>query len=136
MTPIEIALAAVSLVALALGAYAALRRRNHVEADLRAQLDQALEENKRLLALNAKQAEDLHHALVKARGPEKLREHAVLGLEYARTRELTGAALRKAAVAASIRSDRDANGQQDWTDAQHGMAVDAEISRAAAAATR
>lgn len=68
--------------------------------------------------------------------PERLEEHARRAIEYARSRNAQGRELSRIAYEASVKLDRDANGKQDWTDAQHRIAVDALLSRAASAATR
>jgi hypothetical protein len=128
MTPIEFALALVAGLALVVGAYAAFRRHNHVETGLRAQLDQALEENRRLEVELARVVDELHAAKLKLT-PEKLSEHARLGVDYAQQVGGTPEAKLRHALAASIKSDKGANGVQDWTDAQHRIAIEAELTR-------
>ena len=66
MTPIEIAPIAVSFLALGASTFAVWRKRNHVHDGLRAELDQALAENKRLQADLATTTDTLHAAIVKA----------------------------------------------------------------------
>lgn len=122
-----------SLVSLALAAVAVgvtiSRKRNHVVEGMRAELDLALEENKRLDAERKRLEDELHGAKVKAAGPERLAEHARLGVDYAE--QVGGTSRQKLAhaIGASIKSDRGANGQQDWTDTQHRLAIEAELAR-------
>lgn len=121
-----------SLAALALGAIAVgvslSRRTNHVVEGLRSELDLALAENKRLLEENQRQAAELHDAKVKL-SPEKLEEHARMAVAYAEQLGGDGPTKLRTALAASIRLDRDANGRQDWTDAQHRIAIEAALAR-------
>ena len=61
--------------------------------------------------------------------PERLSEHARVGVAYAA--QLGGSNEQKLrhASGASILSDKGANGRQDWTDAQHRIAIEAELYR-------
>ena len=129
---IAIAALAVILAAIAVGVTLS-RRRNHVVEGLRSELDLALAENAKLEAERKRLEDELHDAKVKAAGPEKLAEHARLGVDYAeqlaKTRDLTSRQKLLHAHAASLQSDRGANGVQDWTDAQHRLAIEAELAR-------
>lgn len=129
---IAIAALAVILAAIAVGVTLS-RRRNHIVEGLRSELDLALAENAKLEAERKRLEDELHDAKVKAAGPEKLAEHARLGVDYAeqlaKTRDLTSRQKLLHAHAASLQSDRGANGVQDWTDAQHRLAIEAELAR-------
>lgn len=127
MDPLYISLAALALAAVSVGVTLS-RKRNHVVEGLRAELDLALAENARLVKESQALADELHSAKVKAAGPEKLREHARLGVEHAEQMGGTGRQKLVHALAASIQSDRGANGVQDWTDAQHRVAIEAELA--------
>lgn len=128
MTPIDIATLSSSLLALGLAVGAMLRKKNHVHDDLRKQLDQALAENKRL-----------HDELVEERVRSKALEakvtsetldtHAARAVAYAEQLGGTGAEKLRHALGASIRADKDANGVQDWSDAQHRIAIEAALAR-------
>lgn len=128
MDPIAISIASLALAAVAVGVTLS-RKRNHVVDGLRAELDLALEENKRLDAERKRIEDELHGAKVRAAGPERLAEHARLGVDYAE--QMGGDSRQKLAHAlhASLTSDRGANGTQDWTEAQHRHAIEAELKR-------
>lgn len=128
LDPLYVSLTSVLGSAIAVGITLA-RRRNHVVEGLRSELDLALEENKRLVKEAAQKDDELHAAKVKAAGPERLAEHARLGVDYAE--QVGGSSRQKLAhaIGASIKSDRGANGQQDWTDTQHRLAIEAELAR-------
>ena len=126
---IPLALAALSVAVSLVSAGAVFaRRKNHIVEGLRSELDLALEENKRLVAELAQTADDLHAARLKVT-PEKLSEHARIGVAYAEQMGGTGEEKLRHALGASIIGDKGANGRQDWTDAQHRIAIEAEISR-------
>ena len=127
MDPLYVSLASLALAAVSVG-FTGARRRAPVVEGLRSELDLANEENARLVKENAALADELHAAKVKASGPEKLREHARLGVDYAEQMGGTPKQKLAHALGASIKSDRGANGMQDWTDAQHRIAVEAELS--------
>jgi len=128
MDPFVIAALASSALALGASVVAVWRKKNHVHDDLRKQLDEALEENKRLIAENKSQADALHHAKMRATS-ESLDEHAKRAVAYAEQMGGTGEEKLRHALGASIIGDKGANGRQDWTDAQHRIAIEAEISR-------
>jgi hypothetical protein len=126
MDPLYVSAVAVVLGAVSLGVTLS-RRSNHVVTGLRSELDLALSENKRLLEENAKLVAELHDAKVKL-SPEKLEEHARMAVAYAEQLGGDGPTKLRTALAASLRLDRDANGRQDWTDAQHRIAIEAVLS--------
>lgn len=130
MDPLIISALAVLLAAIAVGVTLS-RKRNHIVEGLRSELDLALEENKRLDAERKRLEDELHAAKVKAGGPERLAEHARLGVDYAEQMGGTSRQKLAHALGASIKSDRGANGVQDWTDAQHRIAIEAELARRA-----
>jgi hypothetical protein len=119
-TPALIASCVLSLAAFAV---ALTRRRNHIHEDLRAQLDQALAENARLITESAV-ASDRIHALELKLSPESLSEHAAAAVAYAEQMGGSGEQKLRHALGASILSDKGANGTQDWTDAQHRIAIE------------
>lgn len=55
--------------------------------------------------------------------------HARNGIAYAERIGGTNEQKLKHAIGASILSDKGVNGRQDWTDAQHRVAVEAELHR-------
>jgi hypothetical protein len=122
-----LSLAALAVSLLAAGVSLA-RRKNHVVEGLRSELDLALAENKRALEENGRLVAELHDAKVKL-SPEKLEEHARMAVAYAEQLGGDGPTKLRTALAASIRLDRDANGRQDWTDAQHRIAIEAVLQR-------
>lgn len=128
MTPIDLVQSILLAAALAVAAYAAFRRHNHIETGLRAQLDQALEENKRLDAERKRLEDELHAAKAKVT-TEQLDEHAMRAVLYAEQLGGTGAQKLLHACKASIKFDLDANGLQDWTDTQHRIAVEAAVAK-------
>lgn len=60
---------------------------------------------------------------------EALDAHAARAVAYAEQMGGTRAEKLRHALEASIRFDRDANGRQDWTDAQHRIAVEAAVQK-------
>jgi|LakMenEpi03Aug12_release.lakeMendotaPanAssembly.Ray.scaffolds.fasta_scaffold99264_5 hypothetical protein len=128
MDPFVIAALASSALALGASVIAVWRKKNHVHDDLRKQLDEALEENVRLIAESKAQADALHHAKTRATS-ESLDEHAKRAVAYAEQLGGTGKQKLAHALGASIKFDRDSNGQQDWTDAQHRIAIEAALAR-------
>ena len=127
MDPFVIAALASSALALGASVVAVWRKKNHVHDDLRKQLDEALEENKRLIAENKSQADALHHAKMRATS-ESLDEHAKRAVAYAEQMGGTGEEKLRHALGASVRFDCDSNGQQDWTYAQHRIAIEAALA--------
>ena len=128
MTPIDLAQSVLLAATLFVAAYAALRKRNHVETELRAELDQALAENKRLDAALADTQRELHAAVVKV-SPEVLASYAAQAVAAAEQLGGTKAEkLRKALEAARILDAGD-NGRRDWSDAQIRLAIEAEVSK-------
>ena len=127
MTPIDLVQSVLLAAALAVAAYAAFRRHNHVETGLRAQLDQALEENKRLEAELAKCLDELHVAAVKAASPEVLQSIAAQAVAYAEQLGGTGPAKLAAALEAAQRLDAGDNGRRDFSDAQLRIAIEASL---------
>lgn len=128
MDPLVIASLITSCIALGGAVVAFTRKENHIHDDLRKQLDEALEENVRLIAENKAQADALHHAKTRATS-ESLDEHAKRAVAYAEQLGGTGKQKLAHALGASIKFDRDSNGQQDWTDAQHRIAIEAALAR-------
>lgn len=124
---LALSLAALAVSLVAVGA-AFARRSNHVVTGLRSELDLALAENKRLVEEHQRLVAELHDARVKL-SPEKLEEHARMAIAYAEQLGGTGPEKLRHALAASIRLDRDANGRQDWTDAQHRIAIEAALAK-------
>lgn len=61
--------------------------------------------------------------------PERLASHARNGIAYAERIGGTNEQKLRHAIGASILSDKGVNGRQDWTDAQHRVAVEAELHR-------
>ena len=123
----EIALVSftVSLVSLAV---ALARKHTHVSADLMAERDLALAKNLKLEEELEKTRDELHAALLKV-SAESLDQHAARAVEYAE--KLGGSSEEKLrhAVGASVLFDKDANGRQDWSDAQHRVAIEAALAR-------
>lgn len=70
------------------------------------------------------------------REPETLAGHARIGIAYAE--QLGGSSRQKllSAVGASIMSDKGKNGRQDWTEAQHRVAIEAELRKLSEALPR
>ena len=71
----------------------------------------------------------LRRAHRKLKAPERLEEHARIAVAYAEQLGGDGHTKLRTALAASLRLDRDANGRQDWTDAQHRIAIEAALAR-------
>lgn len=128
MTPIDLAQSILLAAALAVSAYAALRRRNHIETELRAQLDQALAENKRLDVELAQTRADLHAATVKVT-PQVLEEYAEQAVAYAEQVGGSGAEKLRHAIEAAQKLDAGDNGKRDWSDAQIRIAIEAVLSK-------
>jgi hypothetical protein len=126
MDPLVVATVGSSLLSVAAMVVATFRRRTAVTLALQADLDIAVEQNKRLVAELAA-ANDRNHALELKVTPEKLSEHARIGVAYAEQMGGTSEQKLRHALGASIISDKGANGQQDWTDAQHRIAIEAAL---------
>lgn len=126
MSHIEIALASVSLLALVLGAVGALRRRNHVEASLRSELNLVLDENKRLVIELNETREALHAASAKI-SPDVLMQYAKQAVAYAEQLGGTGKEKLVRAVEAAQKLDAGDNGKRDWSDAQLRIAIEAVV---------
>jgi hypothetical protein len=77
--------------------------------------------------------EEQHRALRAKLNTENLDEHAVRAVSYAE--QLGGSDEEKLrhALGACKQFDKDANGLQDWTDAQHRIAIEAALARRKAA---
>ena len=97
-----------------------------VFATLELEAKPCVEQNKRLTAELAQTKDELHTALVKVT-PELLANHARHGVAYAEQMGGTPEQKWRHAVDASIISDKGANGVQDWTDAQHRIAVEVAV---------
>lgn len=112
-----------SLTALAV---AVGRRRSAVTANLQAELDLAVEQNRRLVLELAQVRDELHHAKLTS---ESLEVHARVGVAYAN--QVGGTPQQKFAHAlgASILSDKGTNGVQDWPESLHRIAIEAELHR-------
>jgi regulator of replication initiation timing len=128
MTPIDIAQSVLLAASLAGTTYAALRKKNHIETELRAQLDQALEENKRLQAEMQQTREALHVATVKVT-PEVLEEYALQAVAYAEQVGGTNVEKLRHAIEAAQKLDAGDNGRRDWSDAQIRIAIEAALSK-------
>ena len=123
--PLVLSVAALLLAMVAI-LVAVFRRRSAVTMGLQTDLDLAVEQNKRLTAELAQTKDELHTALVKVT-PELLANHARHGVAYAEQMGGTPEQKWRHAVDASIISDKGANGVQDWTDAQHRIAVEVAV---------
>lgn len=128
MDPLVVAVAGSSALSLASIVVAVYRRRTVVTSQLQVELDLAVEQNKRLVAELAETKDALHAAKLKLT-PEKLEEHALNGVLYAEQMGGTNEQRMRHAVEASIISDKGMNGQQDWTDAQHRIAIETVLAR-------
>lgn len=128
MTPIDIAQSVLLAAFASVASYAAYRKRNHIEVELRAQLDQALEENQRLQAEGKRLSGELHAAELKL-SPDLLVQYAAQAVSAAEQLGGTpGEKLRKALDAARALDAGD-NGRRDWSDAQLRIAIEAEVGR-------
>lgn len=127
LDPLYVSLTSALGSAIAVGITLA-RRRNHVVEGLRSELDLALEENKRLAKESAQKDDELHAARVKLTA-ESLDAHAQRAVEYAEQMGGTNGEKLRHAMGASRRFDVEANGRQDWTDAQHRVAIEAALAR-------
>lgn len=128
--PTLLALGAVAVSLVSVG-FTFARRKNQVVSGLRDELDQALSENRRLASERAELESQLRAARIKATKAETLAAHAEMAVAYAE--QIGGTSRQKLAhaLAASIRFDKDANGRQDWSDAQHRIAIEAALARRA-----
>ena len=103
------------------------RRRSVVTMNLQAELDLAVEQNKRLTRELSDTQTALHGAKLKV-SPELLQRYAAMACDYAEKLGGTGAEKRSHAVGAVARFDAEDNGQRDWTDAQARIAVEAHLA--------
>lgn len=127
MTPIDLAQSVLLAASLSVAAYAAFRKHNHVEAGLRAQLDQALEENKRLDSELSEARVALHAATLKIT-PEVGKQYAKVAVDYAEQMGGSNEEKLRHAVGCFDRLDQGDNGKRDWTDAQARIFIEAEIA--------
>lgn len=108
---------------------ALLRKKNHIHDDLRKQLDEAVDENARLLVENKKLSDDLHAAKVKV-SPELLEKYAAMAVataEQVAAADATPKDKLRAALDALRKLDEGDNGVRDWTDAEHRIAIEAVL---------
>lgn len=127
MSHIEIVLSAVSLLSLVLGAFGALRRKNHVERSLRSEIELVLDENKRLTEELNETRGALHAATVKI-NPEILAHYAQQAVDYSEKLGGTGKEKLARAVEAAQKLDAGDNGKRDWSDAQIRIAIEAVLA--------
>ncbi len=133
----EHATLSIALSAAALGSgtaallVAVLRKRNHIHDELRKQLDEAIDENTRLIAESKKLADELHAAKVKV-SPELLQKYADMAIataEQVAAPDATGKDKLRAALDALKKLDEGDNGVRDWSDAEHRIAIEAALRR-------
>jgi len=135
LDPLYVSLTSALGSAIAVGITLA-RRRNHLVEGMRAELDLALEENKRLVAERAARDDELHAAKVKASDTlQRIATDAVAATEQSH-RHLPGRLKKRAALTFAQKLDAGDNGQRDFSDAELSIAIEAAVNRAAAAATR
>jgi len=127
LDPLYVSLTSALGSAIAVGVTLA-RRRNHVVEGLRSELDLALEENAKLVKENQTLTDANHAAKLKLTS-ESLDAHAQRAVAYAEQMGGTNGEKLRHAMGASRRFDVEANGQQDWSDAQHRIAIEAAVKR-------
>ncbi len=125
----HLAISLVSLgIAVAALASSLLWRRSHVIHALRAELEQALIENRRWAEERHQLQEQLKAAKARVTS-ETLDAHATRAVAYAESVGGSGADKLRHALSASKKFDVDANGTQDWSDSQHRIAIEAAVAR-------